>query len=249
MAVIMYGVHRSPVSTLTVSVMLKSFFLIILIQEVTSFIPPISNRCRTTQLADITYDLYEAWSNAAMVGDDAVGRTANFIKDRAFDYKNEVLSRMKENSQKFDNINEDSIEKAASEYFGAQTEKKYQTMYKIAVGQAEIDLMNAINKQEGIFLEEMNKIVSDYDYALSQTQDGLTEEDIFSATRQYIQRSAAVDELFEIAIERAELAYKVELIEAEEARNEEVQFYEKHGRYKPEKLDYLSVTFANQIAF
>mmetsp|Transcript_338 Transcript_338/g.441 ORF Transcript_338/g.441 Transcript_338/m.441 type:complete len:230 (-) Transcript_338:379-1068(-) len=229
--------------------MLKSLIFLALIYQVPSFVLPSSSQCRATVLADIANELYETWSNAAMIGDDAVGRTADYIKERAFDCKNEVLTRISETSEKFENVNEDSIDHAASEYFGVSTEKKYETMYKIAVGEAEIDFMNAIHKQEGIFLKEMNEIVSDYDHALSQTKNGLTEEDIFSATRRYIERSAAVDELFQIAIERAELAYKVDIIDAEEMRNKEASFYAKHGRYLPEKIDYLSPKFANQIAF
>jgi len=198
-------------------------------------------------------ELHETWNSAAALGNDAVEQIRNVLQDRALNCKQKALSRhfgLKNEGKT--NISQ-NIDTTAVD-LSSMVEKEYETAYRIAAGQSEIDFMTAIHREEEKFLEGINEILSDYNHDLSsQTNmddDGFTEEDIFSATRQYIQRSVATDELFQIAIERAELAYKGAIIQAEETRNEEAQFYEKHGRYlqatSREDLMFLTVVQLKQ---
>jgi len=225
------------------------FLLLLVVHSASSFMPSSSSRHIPSKLADISQELEETWSNAAMIGEDAAERTTSLIKDRAFDCRTQVMKRTKEQKFVRREITEDSIEKAAAEFMGESIEKDYDINYRKAISDAENGFLDAITRQEEILKEEIHEISSEYDQALSQTQFGLTEDDIFMAKQSFIQRSAVVDELFQIAIERAELANKEAIIEAAEERNEEVRYYEKFGRYMPDKIDYNAPAFANLIAF
>jgi len=226
------------------------FLLFLVVQSASAFTPSSSSRHIPSKLAEISQELEETWSNAAIIGEDAVERTTTLIEDRAFEYKKNALKRMKKQDPKSREITEDSIEKAAADYMGVLVPvEKYDVIYEKVINEAVNGFIDEISKEEQILKKGIHEINAEYDQALSQTQFGLTEDDIFTAKERFIERSAVVDELFKISIERAEITYAEAVIEAVENRNEEAHYFEKFGKCKPEKFDYNTPSFANLIAF
>lgn len=238
--------------------------LLLLVHKTSGFISAssssvLNNIPSTTKLAvsSISQELEEAWSNAAVLGEDAAERTTSLIEERAIDCKSQVMKRIKEQQKEGRDdtiISEDSIEKAAAEYYDIMEVelKRYDRNYRNSVEEAEKIFINTIKKQEHLLKIEIEQIGYEYNLALTAsqtTQNGLTEDDIFTAKEYFIQRSAIVDEVFQSAIERAELTYSVSVFEATENRNEEQLYFQNFGRYMPDIMDYNSAGFGNLIAF
>jgi hypothetical protein len=185
----------------------------------------------TACFGTIADELEEVWSRAASAGQDAIAHTTEVVKDRAFDYKLQAVNRIHSNVEKVDSVNQDSFEIAAAEYdevMMEQVEKTFDTDYKHAIHNAEDRFFKAIGKAETIFGNTMDRIETAYDSAVKREKQHYWMSDIkFRAKGHCIHTTAAAEELFQIAVEKAELNFEEEKIKAESARDLRLEYYEK----------------------
>jgi len=165
-----------------------------------------------SQLAEIKAELEETWNNAAMLGEDAVLETHNFAQSQAIDYKRRVVNKIMKAPEKPKQMSMDSFSQDSEGKQDLEAKREHMQ----ALAEARKTFLHRITFVEKLFRKEINEIIDNYDDNLSLTNEGMTEYQVFSANDQYIHRSAVAQELFQAAVDVAELTYREAEITAEE---------------------------------
>mmetsp|Transcript_29599 Transcript_29599/g.48842 ORF Transcript_29599/g.48842 Transcript_29599/m.48842 type:complete len:232 (+) Transcript_29599:13-708(+) len=194
----------------------------------------------------IADELDEIWSEAASAGQDVVLKTTGIVKDRAFDYKSQAVNRIHTHAV----VNQDTIEQAAADFAEVKekTEKKFDTDYKETLRKAEDRFIKAVSKAEANFAFAMRRIESATEEAIERAGNWTGDVKV-RAKSHYIHTTAAAEELFQIAVEKAELNFEEAKIKAEESREHHIEYFEAYGEYLPDKTSYLTSLFGDLIAF
>jgi hypothetical protein len=226
--------------------MMKSpfrFLLVISLTPTSAFAPPVQGvhklsvtcSASSSSSSSRTEELQAVWSRAAQVGADAVQATADLVKDRAFDYKRRVVGRIQ------------AIH-TSEESDPRKTVMKFDADYQEALTRAEERFLRAIAKAEEKLAKSIHGGETTYDRDLRKEKHW-TNDVILRAKNHYIQRTAAAEELFQIAVEKAELGFEEAKIKADDMRNRQMDYFQEYGEYMHDEMPYLSSNFSNLIAF
>lgn len=228
---------------------MRSFLaaLLLVSQQATSFIPAVSTKSSFVARFGLEEDLEDVWKGAAKAGRDAALTTTDMVKDLASNCKSQAMTRIRSRSGDLV-ITQDTIEQAANEFMGAheQIEKKYDEQLKASVKKAESRFVKAVAEAEKEFAKTMQRIEKAFEKSLKieKTLDCLDR-----AKSHYIRTTAAAEEIFQIAIEKAELKFEEAKIKAEEVRHKEMEYFEENGKYMRNRGNYFSTFFGDLIAF
>ena len=229
---------------------MKSSTLILLaLTQIGAFAPPTYTTKRSTVTCfGFTEEFEEIWSQAAKAGADAVLTTADLVKDRAFDFKKEAMDRISIDA--IQDITEHAVEQAAAEFADVKEhlEKKFDIVHKEALSRAGDRFMKTVAKAERQLAHSIHCAESAYDRELKRAKHWNSDV-VHRAKSRYIQAVAAAEELFQIAVEKAELSFEETRIKAEDIRNLQKEYFEKNGEYMVDEMAYISSFFSNLIAF
>mmetsp|Transcript_18748 Transcript_18748/g.28307 ORF Transcript_18748/g.28307 Transcript_18748/m.28307 type:complete len:208 (-) Transcript_18748:78-701(-) len=181
-------------------------------------IPSPSFQNTNSQLTDLAIEIEEIWSNAAAIGEDSSEETLDFVQSRALDYKNRVKNRVTKQTDKLKRTSKTPFVTAGAESTEDMTAmKQYQNALDIALR----SFSQRVDAAEEKLTFELDEIIEAYNDNLSSTSVyGMTEDDIFLAKERHIQNSAIAEELFQVALDTAEVAYREAVLTAEENLNE-----------------------------
>jgi hypothetical protein len=234
-------------------------FLLFAVDQTAAFSVRPAGVCGTTVqsiptacFGTIADELEEVWSRADNAGQDAIAHTTEVVKDRAFDYKSQAVNRIHSNVVKVDDyVSQDTFERAAAEFeVIEQIESKFDIDYKEALHKAEDRFFKAIAKAETRFGNTMRRIEVAYDGALKRDKHQNWMANIkLRAKGHCIHTTAAAEELFQIAVEKAELSFEEDKIKADNAREQQLEYFEKYGEHMEDKTSYLTSLFGDLIAF
>jgi hypothetical protein len=254
--------------------MLRSlFYIITLLLQFCKFIqafpiyPTTSYRyqrfCSRIHSTGRVEEIEEIWKQAATSGDDAVRSTAEFVQDEAFTYRKRVMERI-HREREFDNkkrvmdgiqlispkdhLFDDILPLGSRPDKAIPAELKFESDYREALGLAEEQFLRSVEKAEERLAQAIHRNEAAYDRILKREKHW-TSDVVLRAKMQYIQSIVVAEELFQIAVERAELGFEESKIKAAEMKNVHRQYYLDHGEYMPDEIKYLSTYFANLIAF
>jgi hypothetical protein len=241
--------HAAPLPSTMVlreqhKTMMKSPFrllIVISLTQIGAFAPLVQvhklSVTRWGSSSSSTDELQAVWSRAAQAGADAVQTTADLVKDRAFDYKQRAVGR---------------IQAMPTEEFveGESTgpTMKFNADYQEALARAEERFLRAVAKAEEKLAHSIHCGETTYDRDLKREKHW-TNDVILRAKNLYIQRTAAAEELFQIAVEKAELGFEEAKIKADDMRNRHMDYFQEYGEYMHDEMPYLSSHFGNLIAF
>jgi hypothetical protein len=215
-------------------------------------------------------EIEEIWRQAAATSvEDALRSTAEFVQDEAFSYRKRVTDRIhrerefddtkrvvdgiqsispKEDPMMFDDFLPFAKKNRHPKNMAMPAEMKFESDYREALVLAEDKFLRCISKAEERLAQAIHRSEAAYDRLL-QREKHWTFDVVLRAKMQYIQSIVAAEELFQIAVERAELGFEESKIKAAEMKNVQRQYYHERGEFMPDEIKYLSTYFANLIAF
>ena len=215
------------------TISLLPLLILLSVVQVNTFAPLLRVHSSTAiSVSPIVAELEQVWSDAARSGVDAVLTTADLVKDRSFDYKRRAFDRIHSIVDKGD----------------LQHEAKYDADYRAALAQAEVRFLKAISKAEEKLAGSIQRSEADYDRFLKQEKHW-TSDVVLRAKTHFIFSTAAAEELFLIAVEKAELGFEEAKIKADTVRDQQVEYFLDFGEDVHDEMAYLSVDFSNLIAF
>lgn len=207
--------------------------LVLAIIQVNAFVLPQHIRLSTAVgLNPIVAELEEIWSEAARAGVDAVLTTADLVKDRSFDFKRRTCDRIH----------------AQLTNCHVEANAKYDADYQGALAQAEVRFLNAVAKAEDRLARSIQRSEAEYDRYLKREKHW-TSDVVLRAKNHFIQSTAAAEELFLIAVEKAELSFEEAKIKAEKVRERQSEYFLDYGENMHDEMTYLTLDFSNLIAF
>jgi hypothetical protein len=212
---------------------LLPLLLLLAIVQVNTFAPSLRKYTSTTVFSSpIMAELEQVWIDAARSGVDAVLTTADLVKDRSFDYKRRAFNRI------HTILDNSDLEKEA----------KYDADYRAALAHAEVRFLKAVSKAEEKLARLIQRNEADYDRFLKHEKHW-TNDVVLRAKTHFIHSTAAAEELFLIAVEKAELGFEEAKIKAESVRDRQMEYFLDYGENMHDRMTYLSLDFSNLIAF
>ncbi|KAI2511039.1 hypothetical protein MHU86_3351 [Fragilaria crotonensis] len=215
------------------TIWLLPLLLLLAVVQVNTFAPSARVHSSTAvSVSPIMAELEQVWSDAARSGVDAVLTTADLVKDRSFDYKRRAFDRIHTILDKGD----------------VEHEAKYDADYRAELAQAEVRFLKAVSKAEEQLARSIQRSEADYDRFLKQEKHW-TSDVVLRAKTHFIQSTAAAEELFLIAVEKAELGFEEAKVKADSVRDRQMEYFLDYGEDMHDIMAYLSVDFSNLIAF
>ena len=206
--------------------------LLLAVVQVNAFVLPLHIRVSTVAvgLSPVVAELEEIWSEAARAGVDAVLTTADLVKDRAFDYKRRTFDRIH----------------ALLAQCDTEATAKYDADYRTSLAQAGVRFLNAVVKAEDRLARSIQRSEAEYDWYLKREKHW-TSDVVLRAKSHFIHSTAAAEELFLIAVEKAELGFEEAKIRADKVRDRQSEYFLDYGENMHDEMTYLSLPGLDQV--